>query len=120
VSYQLLSREKEPIYARRVAAQLAQVSIEFLQVCEQEGLMQRAAKREGGGGYSLSDIRRLAQIHSLREQLGWDLAPGRAVRRMRRRLLELMAQMEAMEQRMVQRERALLEEIEQLRRRLER
>ncbi len=112
------SRDEEPAYTRPVAAQLAQVSIEFLYLCEEENLIQSQVMPGGGQAYSLADIRHLARIRRLREDLGLDLPAVEVVTNLRRRVLDLMAQMDEMERRAAQREQELMDQVQQLRRRL--
>ncbi len=111
-------REEEPVYTRPVAAQLAGVSLSFLRRCEREGLIQPKVMAGGGLGYSAADIRRLVRIRRLREDLGLNLPAVEVVLHLRRRVVDLLLQLDEMERQMLQREQALLEEIQQLRRRL--
>jgi DNA-binding transcriptional MerR regulator len=112
------SRKDEPIYTRSVAAELARISEEFLRACEQERLIRARVMTGGGQGYSAADIRRLARIRRLREDLELDLPAVEVVLHMRRRVLDLLQEMDEMERYMRRREQALLAEIQQLRRHL--
>ena len=120
MSYKLTirSRDDEPVYTRLVAVQLAQVSLDFLCLCEEEGLIQVQGMAGGGQGYSVADIRHLVRIHRLHEDVGLDLPAVEVTLNLRRQVLDLMAQIEELEQRMAQREQELLDEIGRLRRRL--
>lgn len=120
MSYKLTirSRDDEPVYTRLVAAQLAQVSLDFLCLCEEEGLIQVQGMAGGGQGYSVAGIRHLVRIQRLHEDVGLDLPAVEVTLNLRRQVLDLMAQIEELERRMAQREQELLDEIGELRRRL--
>ena len=120
MAYRLVirSHDDEPIYSRPVAAQLAQVSLDFLRLCERENLIQVQVMTSGREGYSVADIRRLTRIYRLREDLGLDLPSVEVVLNLRRQVLELMSQVDEMERQMARREQELMDEIRQLRRRL--
>jgi hypothetical protein len=107
---------EEPRYTRIVAAQLAEISLEFLERCETERLVRVRVIRGGVPGYSARDIRDLARIGRLREQLELDFPALEVVLHMRRQVLGLREQMERLEQEMVQREERLLRELLALRR----
>ena len=107
----------ETFYTRSVAVQLAEVSTDFLQECEAEGLIQ-CQEVEGTTGYSARDIRRLARIRRLRQELDLDLPAVEVVLHLRQQVFGLLNEMEQLEQRLVQREQALLREVQELRRRL--
>jgi hypothetical protein len=107
---------EEPRYTRIVAAQLAEISLEFLERCETERLVRVRVIRGGVPGYSARDIRDLARIGRLREQLELDFPALEVVLHMRRQVLGLREQMERLEQEMVRREERLLRELAALRR----
>ncbi len=106
---------KEPLFLRTVTAQLARVSMEFLVQCEQEGLIEYRVISGGGSGFSTSDIRRLARVRRLRDDLELDFPAVEVVLTLRQQLLDLMDHTETLEQQMIKRERQLLAEIQQLR-----
>lgn len=108
----------EPRYTRIGAAQLAGISIEFLERCESEQLVFTRVIRGGASGYSAGDIRRLARIARLHEDLGLDFASLEVVLNMREQILELREQLEKMERERMQREEQLLRELSILRRQL--
>jgi DNA-binding transcriptional MerR regulator len=110
--------EEEPRYTRRVAARLAQISLEFLNQCERENLIQLQMMRGGGRGLSVRDIRRLERIRRLQDDLELELPAIEIVLRMRRRTIELLRQMDEMERLMEKREEELLAEIRTLQRRI--
>jgi MerR family transcriptional regulator/heat shock protein HspR len=105
------------IFTRTVAAQLAQVSVEFLDRLEADELMQPRELEGGETGYAPEDIGRLSRIRRLHETLGLDLASVEIVLRMREQVVNLLARMEEMEAHFNRREQELLQELEDLRRR---
>lgn len=105
------------IFTRTVAAQLARVSLEFLERLEADELMQPREGEGGEPGYAPEDIGRLSRIRRLHETLGLDLASVEIVLRLRERLVLLRSQMEEMEAHFARREQELLQELNDLRRR---
>jgi DNA-binding transcriptional MerR regulator len=93
---------EEPRYTRIVAAQLADTRI----------------IRGGSPGYSASDIRRMARIGRLHQDLGLDFASLEIVLNMREQILELREQLDQLERDMLQREEKLLRELVILRRQI--
>jgi MerR family transcriptional regulator/heat shock protein HspR len=109
---------KTPIlFTRTVAAQLARVSLDFLERLEQGDLIRPRELEGGEKGYAPEDIGRLSRIRRLHETLGLDLASVEIVLRMREQMVLLMSQMEDMETRFARREQELLQELNDLRRR---
>ena len=109
---------KRPIiFTRTVAAQLAQVSLEFLDRLEADEIMQPRELEGGEKGYAPEDIGRLSRIRRLHETLGLDLASVEIVLRMREQVVDLLAQMEEMEAHFNRREQELRQELDDLRRR---
>jgi DNA-binding transcriptional MerR regulator len=111
-------RDDEPFYTRSVAAQVARISLDFLRLCEEENLLQAKIMAGGGQGYTPADIRQMARIRRLREDLELDLPAVEVALHLRRQVVELLAQIDEMERQMSKREQELLNEIQQLRRRL--
>ncbi len=109
---------EERLFTRSVAAQLARVTVEFLAILEEERLIQPRAGLGGEQCYSAEDICEITRIRRLHQDLGLDLGAVEIVLHMRRRILELLAQVEEMERQLARRESELLAEIEELRRRL--
>ena len=107
--------KKEPIYSRRVAIQLARISPDFLRRCEQANLVQIRFVRGGKRGYTQNDVNQLARIRRLQEDLELELTAVEVVLRLRRRIIDLLQEMEIMEQQHLQREMALRREISTLR-----
>ncbi len=108
----------EPRYTRVVTAQLAEISIEFLERCESEQLVRTRIIRGGTPGYSAGDVRRIARIARLHEDLGLDFAGLEVVLHMREQIIELRQQLEALEQEMVRREEKMIGELIALRRQI--
>lgn len=108
----------EPRYTRIVTAQLAEISIEFLERCEIEQLVQTRIIRGGTPGYSARDIRRIARIARLYEDLGLDFSSLEIVLNMREQILELREQIELLERERARREEQLLNELAALRRQM--
>jgi MerR family transcriptional regulator/heat shock protein HspR len=106
------------IFTRIVAAQLARVSVEFLDRCEAEELVQPRRLAGGEGGYAADDIERLSQIRRLHEMLGLDLDAVDVVLHLREQVLALLARLEDLEARFARREQELMDEISDLRHRL--
>jgi DNA-binding transcriptional MerR regulator len=104
------------IFTRTVTAQLARVSLEFLELCEAEALVQPRPLAEGEMGYGAEDVERLAQIRRLHEMLGLDLPAVEVVLHLRDQVLSLLGRLADVERRFAQREEELLREIENLRR----
>ncbi len=105
------------IFTRTVAAQLARVSLEFLDRLEAEDLMQPRELEGGGSGYTPEDIQRLSRIRRLHDTLGLDLVAVEVVLRLREQVVDMLAQMEDMEKRFNRREQDLVKELNELRRR---
>jgi len=112
----LRSIENEPLFLRTVTAQLAQISMEFLVQCEQEGLIEYQIISGGVSGYSASDIRLLSRIRRLRDDLALDFPAVEVVLNLRHQVVSLMEHAEKMEQKILEREKQLLSEIQHLRR----
>jgi hypothetical protein len=110
--------QEEPRYTRVVTAQLAEISIDFLDRCEQEQLVRTRVMRGGSVGYSAADIRRIARIGRLHRDLELDFAALEVVLNMREQILELREQLDRIERERMRREEELLRELTQLRRRL--
>jgi MerR family transcriptional regulator/heat shock protein HspR len=111
------SRKVPIIFTRTVAAQLAQVSLEFLERLEIEEIVQPRELEGGEQGYTPDDIGRLCRIRRLHETLGLELAAVDVVLRLHERVTFLLTQMEEMETRFARREQELLQELEDWRRR---
>ncbi|RMG92505.1 MAG: MerR family transcriptional regulator [Chloroflexi bacterium] len=120
MTFQLIIRasENEPIYSRAVAARLANISPELLRRCEEERLIQARRMTGGGYGYTVADIRQLARIRRLLEDLELDLPAIEVILHLRQQVVSLLQQIEELEQQMARREQELLAEIQHLRRQL--
>lgn len=105
------------LFTRTVAAQLARVSLDFLERLEAEDLIRPLELEGGERGYAPEDIGRLSRMRRLHETLGLDLASLEVVLHMRERLVSVLARMEDLEARFARREQELLQELNELRRR---
>lgn len=105
------------IFTRTVTAQLARVSLEFLERLEADELMKPRELEGGEKGYSPEDIGRLSRIRRLHETLGLDLASVEIVLSLREQVVNLLTQMEEREAHFSRREQELLQELNDLRRR---
>ena len=109
---------REALFTRTIAAQLARISLDFLSRLEAEELVRPRGRLQEEECYSAEDISQLARIRRLHEDLGLDLDAVDIVLRMRRQIMDLLRRMEEMERQLAKRERDLLAEIQDLRRRL--
>ena len=101
-----------------MAARLARISLEFLDECAKEDLIQFRVMREGGVGLSQGQLRRLVRIRRLKEDLELDMPAIEIVLRMRSRMIDLMQELDDLESRMERREEVLRAEVRALERRL--
>jgi MerR family transcriptional regulator/heat shock protein HspR len=111
----LQSHDNEALYPRLRAAELAQMSLEMLRQCEEEQLVIARAMSGGQPGYTAADIRRLARVRRLCDELGLDMAAVEVVLHLRRQVLALLDELEQREAQMARREQELLREIRQWR-----
>ena len=114
---EIRSDSREKIYGLNSTAQIARVTIEFVCECERENLIQ-ATIVHGQKGYAYEAVRRLIRIRHLHQDLGLDLNAVDCILRMRRQIATLLQQLNDMEERMLHREQELLNEIQNLRKRL--
>lgn len=105
------------VYSLIETANLVRVTTEFIHKCERENLV-HATVAEGNKGYGPEAIRRLIRIRHLHQDLGLDLMTVDCILRMRKRIATLQRQLDEMEQRKLQREQELLQEIQNLQKRL--
>jgi hypothetical protein len=117
MTFQLMiqTREEERLYPRLRAAELAQMSLEMLEQCEEERLVETRPMIGGQPGYTAADIRRLARVRRLCEELELGLPAVEVILHLRRQVLGLLAELEEAEERIARREQALLREIRQMR-----
>lgn len=111
-------QRRQALFARPIAAQLARITLDFLSMLEAEQLIRPRSTGEGEPGYSAEDITQIVRIRRLHQDLGLDLAAVEIVLHMRRQITDLLRRMEDMEKKLASRERELLQEIQDLRRRL--
>ena len=108
----------EALFTRPIAAQLARITLDFLSMLETEQLIRPRYTGEGEPGYSAEDITQIVRIRRLHLDLGLELDAVEIVLHMRRQISDLLKRMEDMEKRLAARERELLQEIQDLQRRL--
>jgi DNA-binding transcriptional MerR regulator len=104
------------VFSPKVAARIARASLELLELCEEEGLISTQPTAAGQRGLAAADVRHLARIRRLQEDLELDLAAVEVVLHMRERTITLLRQLEETEQRMAQQEQELHRRLRQLRR----
>lgn len=114
----IYSQYQEVIYSPASTSQLARVPLDFLRECEQEGLIRSQRMAHGEYGYRVTDIRQLARIRRLHENLALDLAAIDVILNMHQRASDLMEQLKNLDQQKINREQELLSEAQELRRRL--
>lgn len=111
-------QEEDRIFTRGAAAQLARITLDFLAECEQQALVQPGPMMGGGEGYTLSEIDDIARIYRLQRDLDLEFGAVEVVLHMRRRMLEMLEEIERLEERMFAREAQLHSEIQRLRQQL--
>jgi hypothetical protein len=116
----LRSQDEDRLFTRTVAAQLARITLDFLSLCEREALIQARPMAGGGEGFTQAEIDELARIRRLQRDLELDFGGIGVVLHMRRRILEMLEEIDAIEERMWQREQRLQREIQRLRQQLAR
>jgi DNA-binding transcriptional MerR regulator len=107
--------ENEEMYPEKLAAYFARVSLDFLNLCEQEGMVQARRVGDKLRLYTLSDIRQLTLIHRLYRELELDFASLEVVINLRQQVLDLQTQLDEVERSARLNERRLLREIQTLR-----
>lgn len=110
--------EEQPVYSRDAAADLAWITREFLADLEQAELVRARRMAGGNRGFTYHDVRDLRRIRRLREHLGLELPAVEVVLHMRRRMVEMLQELEQVEQQMFRREQELRREIRQLQQQL--
>jgi DNA-binding transcriptional MerR regulator len=115
--YEIMLRAEndDPLYMRSVVIQLANVTPDFLTLCEKEGLVQPRTMTGGGEGFDAQSIRRLALIHRLHRDLELDLETIELVIHLRSQIMDLYREIDDLEQQARRREKSLLTEIQLLR-----
>ena len=118
MSFQLVihtGEGEERLYPRLQAAELARMSPEMLRRCEEEQLVAARPMVGGQPGYTAADIRRLARVRRLCEELELDMPAVEVVLHLRRQVLGLLAELEEAEAHIARREQELLREIRLMR-----
>ncbi|SRR5690606_618293 len=117
VIIQRREEDDEPRYPRDDVLQLARITLEMLQRCEDEELIRPRPLAGGGEGYSEQDIFHLARIRRLQQDLGLNMAGVEVVLHMRRQMLQLQEQMAEVQAEMRRQEAKWLRELQEMRRR---
>ena len=110
--------QDEPRFSRAAAVQLAHISLELLERCEAEQLIEVQILPGSELVYSVHDIRQLALIQRLCEVLEINYQDVEVVLHLRKQVLDLQKQIEELEQQRIDREEQLLLEVVDLRQRL--
>jgi DNA-binding transcriptional MerR regulator len=116
VRYTLVQYEDEQTrYSAETVAEMAGVSLAELARYAGEGIVQPHRTSDGSPAYSLADLREVASAARLRREVDLDLETLEVIMHLRRQVVESHRQMEALRRSFMQRERDLLEIINQLR-----
>ena len=120
--YEIIVRadNEEPLYLRALAIRMAQITPDFLVLCEEEGLVHARTMTGGGKGFDSRSIQRLALIRRLHQELDLDLEVIDLVIHLRKQIINLHNEIEKIEDRARAREQSLLSEIQDLRHQLNR
>ena len=100
------------------AAHIACVSLDFLLVCEREGLITRRSKAKGITGYTMKDIQRLQIIRRLHEDLNLNFPAIDIVLHLREQIENLAAQRSSFESKLME-QQAELQQLKELLQRLQ-
>lgn len=106
-------------FSIQTAARIARVSEFFIFSCEREELVTTRSMHSGETGICYSDIKKLKLVRHLHEDLGFKLENIEFVLRLRGRLQQLYDHEKQLVESHHRREKELLAEIENLRRRLQ-
>jgi DNA-binding transcriptional MerR regulator len=105
----------EPRYNRIRATQLANISVQFLEMCETERLIEVRFRPADQPCYSINDIRQLSLIGRLHNDLELDFPALEIVLHLRRQLMDLQEQVDELERQSSEREERLMRELIKLR-----
>ncbi|MEA3337124.1 MAG: hypothetical protein U9R25_14535 [Chloroflexota bacterium] len=108
----------KPRYTRILAAELAGVSVQFVEKCEQNELVRVRSEAPGTHCYSILNVRELVRIRDMVEILELDFDTVEVVLNMRSQIVDLRQQIGQLEQELEQREQELLSQVYQMRRRM--
>jgi len=104
----------------RTAAALANVSRQFLHLCECEELISYRKMIHGKKGLSFAEVQKLKLIRHLHEDMGFSLDAVDFLLRYRRRVMDLKHQLEEQKKQILDKERQYEAEIFELRRQIKR
>lgn len=114
----LYPNNENTTYISFQAAYIACVSLDFLLVCEREGLITPRYKAKGLTGYTLKEIQRLQIIRRLHEDLNLDLAAIDIILHLRDQIEELAGQRSSIERKKLE-QQAELQHLKELLRRFQ-
>jgi MerR family transcriptional regulator/heat shock protein HspR len=105
-----------PVYMISVAAELAGMHPQTLRIYEQRGLIEPKRSPKGTRRYSQEDVERLRRIQELTSQLGMNLAGVERVFELEEELEHLRRRVDRMERRAEQVRKEFEEEVDRVRR----
>ena len=94
--------DENTTYISFQAAYIACVSLDFLLVCEREGLITPRYRAKGLTGYTLKEIQRLQTIRRLHEDLNLDLPAIDVILHLRSQIRELAAERNSFERKIME------------------
>jgi len=110
--------ESESVFTRDSTASITGVSLELLDQCVEEGILQPRFVAGGKSGFTEKDLEQIEVIRRLIEDLELDLPTIDIVLRMRERIINLLNELGTLEDEMYRRHSQLENEITILRRRI--
>jgi DNA-binding transcriptional MerR regulator len=110
--------ENESVFTRDSTANIVGVSLELLDQCVEEGILQPRLVSGGRSGFTEKDLEQIEVIRRLIEDLELDLPTIDIVLRMRERIINLLNELGTLEDEMFRRHSQLENEITILRRRI--
>ncbi|MCJ7735280.1 MAG: MerR family transcriptional regulator [Anaerolineales bacterium] len=110
--------DESSTYISFQAAYIACVSLDFLLVCEREGLITPRYRAKGLTGYTMKDIQRLQIIRRLHEDLNLNFPAIDVVLHLREQIEELAGQRSSFERRLLE-QQAELQQLKELLQRLQ-
>ena len=110
--------ESESVFTRDSTASITGVSLELLDQCVEEGILQPRFVAGGKSGFTEKDLEQIEVIRRLIEDLELDLPTIDIVLRMRERIINLLNELGTLEDEMYRRHSQLENEITILRQRI--
>ena len=120
MTYEIMiqSNQKEPLYSPEMAAEIAEVDIQYVYRCEHFGIIESSLAAGNIRRYSLADIRHIALTARLQNELELDIDAIGVIIHLRSQVVDLMKQVEGMEKKFFENEQQMRAEIIRLRRML--